>query len=183
MLLANIGAMSPTIRIDNEVFDALKRHAEPLVDTPNSVLRKVLGLAPRSAEAEQPAPAEQLRPGRKRRPSKQRGTQSRRKKQSQRAQAGALLPDSKYEIPILEILRENGGRAPTREVIDALGERLDGDLTVVDREPLSSGQIRWRNRAQFVRLNLIDRGDMTKGSPRGVWEITEQGLHRIGPER
>lgn len=36
--------MSHTIEIDDEVFDALKHRAEPLVDTPNSVLRRVLGL-------------------------------------------------------------------------------------------------------------------------------------------
>jgi hypothetical protein len=88
-----------------------------------------------------------------------------------------------YEIPILEILRDSGGRAPTREVIDALGERLDGRLTEADREPLSSGEIRWRNRTQFVRLNLIEQGDMVRGSPRGVWEISEQGLGRVGSER
>ena len=36
--------MSPTIRIDDDVFDALKKHAEPFVDTPNTVLRRILGL-------------------------------------------------------------------------------------------------------------------------------------------
>jgi hypothetical protein len=86
-------------------------------------------------------------------------------------------------VPILEILRDNGGRAPTREVIDALGERFDGRLSDADREPLSSGEIRWRNRAQFARLSLIEQGDMAKGSPRGVWEISEQGLERVGVRR
>lgn len=36
--------MMPTIRVSDEVFDELKRRAEPFVDTPDSVLRKVLGL-------------------------------------------------------------------------------------------------------------------------------------------
>ena len=36
--------MSPTIRIDDEVFAALKAKAEAFVDTPNSVLREVLEL-------------------------------------------------------------------------------------------------------------------------------------------
>ena len=35
----------PTIRISSEVFDALKRRAEPLVDTADSVLRRELGLS------------------------------------------------------------------------------------------------------------------------------------------
>ena len=36
--------MSPTIRIDDEVFEALKGMGEAFVDTPNSVLRRVLKL-------------------------------------------------------------------------------------------------------------------------------------------
>jgi hypothetical protein len=87
-----------------------------------------------------------------------------------------------YELPILEILSENGGRVPTREVIDALGERLDGMLQEADYEHLASGDVRWRNRAQFVRLKLIDRGDMLKGSPRGMWEISDQGRSRVESE-
>ena len=33
----------PVIRVDDEVWKELQRRAEPLVDTPNSVLRKILG--------------------------------------------------------------------------------------------------------------------------------------------
>ena len=36
--------MSPTIRIDDEVFTRLKNMGEAFVDTPNSVLRRVLKL-------------------------------------------------------------------------------------------------------------------------------------------
>ena len=39
-----LGCNLPTIRIDNEVWSALKRRAEPLEDTPNTVLRKLLRL-------------------------------------------------------------------------------------------------------------------------------------------
>jgi hypothetical protein len=39
-----------SIRVDDEVFEALKQFAEPLVDTPNDVLRRVLGLEPQSEE-------------------------------------------------------------------------------------------------------------------------------------
>ena len=34
----------PVIRVDDEVWQQLQRRAEPLVDTPNSVLRRILGL-------------------------------------------------------------------------------------------------------------------------------------------
>ena len=79
------------------------------------------------------------------------------------APEATTLPDSEFEMPILEILRDSSGRAATREVIDALRRELvDSRLTEVDREQLSSGEIRWRNRAQFARLTLIERGDMNE---------------------
>lgn len=34
--------MTKTIRIDSEVFDVLMKAAKPLVDSPNSVLRRLL---------------------------------------------------------------------------------------------------------------------------------------------
>jgi len=99
-----------------------------------------------------------------------RGRKARRRSNSvPRAQTGTILADDEYELPILAILDEHGGRAPTREVLDALGERLGDRLMPADHESLASGDIRWRNRAQFVRLHLIESGDMQKGSPRGLW--------------
>ena len=35
----------PTIRIDDDVYDWLQQRAKPFVDTPNSVLRRELGIA------------------------------------------------------------------------------------------------------------------------------------------
>lgn len=59
------------VRIDGEVWDALKKLAVPLEDTPNDVFRRLLGLAP------------VLKPkGRKRAWSKE---QKERHKESQRA--------------------------------------------------------------------------------------------------
>jgi Mrr N-terminal domain len=177
--------VSPTIRIDREVLDKLKEHAEPFVDTPNSVLRRILGLAPGAENGEIEAEAPAALPSHKARVAMRpvSSRPRRRRSRAPRAKAGTTLPDAEYEVPILQILRDNSGRAPTREVIDALGEQLDGRLSDADREPLSSGEIRWRNRAQFARLNLIEQGDMVRGSPRGVWEISEQGLDRVGSER
>ena len=36
--------MSPEIELDQDIFDFLKTKAEPFVDTPSSVLRRLLGL-------------------------------------------------------------------------------------------------------------------------------------------
>lgn len=83
---------------------------------------------------------------------------------------------------MLQILSEHGGRAAAREVIDELETRLDGQLTELDNEQLASGDVRWRNRAQFVRLRLVEQGDMVKDSPRGTWELSDQGRHRLAVE-
>jgi Mrr N-terminal domain len=176
--------MSHTIRIDSEVLDKLKEQAEPFVDTPNSVLRRILGLAPAVENGDiDDGATTGARPLPKAHVAARPSSSRRRRSRAPRAKPGTTLPDAEYQVPILEILRDNGGRSPTREVIDALGERLDGRLSDADRQPLASGEIRWRNRAQFARLNLIEQGDMVRGSPRGVWEISEQGLERVGSER
>jgi hypothetical protein len=181
--------MSPTIRIDDDVYDALKERAEPFVDTPNTVLRRVLGLTlPEADEPEELAPGEvqhEERPAppapRASRPRRQsRGRRS--KPKGTRAPKGSLLAEDEYELPLLQILAERGGRAPTREVLEELERRLDGRLTPGDREHLKTGGVRWRQRAQFVRLRLVEAGDMIGGSPRGVWEISDQGRARVGGE-
>lgn len=41
----------PTIRIDDEVYELLQRKAQPFVDTPNSVLRRELGLTDEPVQA------------------------------------------------------------------------------------------------------------------------------------
>jgi hypothetical protein len=66
--------------------------------------------------------------------------------------------------------------------VDAVGEALNGQLTDADKEPLKSGDIRWKNRAAFVRLRLIETGDLNGQAPRGTWQITDQGRQRVRSE-
>ncbi|MGR0319456.1 DUF4357 domain-containing protein [Agromyces sp. ZXT2-3] len=47
--------MKRKIEVDDEVFAALQAMAEPFVDTPNSVLRRVLGVDVRSPSAPDPS--------------------------------------------------------------------------------------------------------------------------------
>lgn len=187
--------MTPTIRIDHEVYEALKSEAEPFIDTPNSVLRRLLGLsgtadrgggladvsedgAELGASTETPPRLTARTKGRARQSSSLR-RRTHRGRTRKRAPKGTLLPESEYEVPILQILAEHDGRAPSRELIDALEQRIGERLTELDRQRNSSGQTRWRNRAQFVRLRLVESGDMVRDSPRGVWEISEQGRRRL----
>jgi hypothetical protein len=175
--------MMPTIRVDDEVYDLLKDTAEPFVDTPNSVLRRLVGLPVRNATdvADDQRALTRPRPDKpiqKVRRARRRPRSSEDKRARQRAPKGTLLPEVEYELPILKVLAERGGRAPAGEVIEALEQYLDGQLTKLDRERIGSGGVRWRNRAQFVRLALIKKGELASDSQRGVWELTDAGRRR-----
>lgn len=170
------------IDVDDDVYGALRAQAEPFVDTPNSVLRRLLGLdAARAAAAavvtHKPRSAGAPRAGTKV------GAKSRKGKPRPRAAAGTLLPEQEYELPLLEALVEAGGSAPSKQLIERVGEKVGGRLTAQDREPLTSGGVRWQSRIQFVRLRLIERGLMQKDTPRGIWAITESGKELIAAGR
>jgi hypothetical protein len=161
------------IEIDDDVFGALKSLAEPFVDTPNSVLRRVLGLdgAPTSTPADPPVVQA---------PAALKVQSVRRRKRSSppakpRAAAGTLLPEQQYEAPLLRALAEAGGRAPYREVVEAVGKQLDHEFTELDKDTLRSGGVRWQSRLQFVRLRLVERGLLDRETPRGIWGLTEAG--------
>src|SRR3954447_10289482 len=143
--------MPRTIEVDDEVWRVLADLAEPLVDTPNSVLRRVLlKTAQSEPERSQAAIAE----GR------------------QRNRRGELLPATEYFVPILRALEERGGRAPTREVLDAVGEQVKDRLTAGARELTGNGnEVRWEMRVHFARLRMKERGLIGSNSPRGTWEI------------
>jgi Mrr restriction endonuclease-like protein/SeqA-like protein len=160
--------LAPTIEIDDETFEFLKQNAEPLVDSPSSVLRRLLGLGPMSELDRTQAP-ERRAP----RPAIRKSS-----RRSRRARSGSILPEGEYELPILQVLERHGGRAPSREVVADVGEMVEPRLTDVDREPLSSGGLRWENRVHFTRLRLVEQGLLKSGSPRGLWEISEAGAAR-----
>jgi hypothetical protein len=107
--------------------------------------------------------------------------------QASRAAPGSVLPVHEYWLPILGILVEAGGSAPSNDVVEALGERMKNTLSPRDFEPLKSGEIRWRNRARFARLRMKERGLLSDASHRGVWEITDAGrdylVHEGGEHR
>lgn len=165
--------MAPSIEIDVETFEYLKRNAEPLVDSPTSVLRRLLGIDQIESRKE-PVDEEPVRSQRQ----GSRAKKGRRKQvgpRSSRAPSGSLMPRVEYEMPILTVLGDHGGRAASREVVAEVGEIVGAKLTPKDLERLSSGVIRWENRVHFTRLRLIERGLLKKDSPRGVWEISDKG--------
>jgi hypothetical protein len=171
--------MSPSIRVDDEVYGFLQRNAEAFVDTPNTVLRRLLKLGERDAGAETdpkpkptPLPKAPLRSVRR----GKRGTPG-------RARPGTILPHEAYVGPILDVLAEADGQATAREVTAEVGRRLSEKLTPIDLEPLPSGSIRWESRVQFVRLRLADEGLLARDTPRGVWALTPAGRDRAAESR
>jgi hypothetical protein len=165
--------------IDDDVFEALQAHAQPLVDDVNSVLRRLLGLQPPRAERQPAASRPTPTKPRSKQSKSPRGKSAKRIPPGTRAARGTTLPDTDFELPVLQALDERGGRAPAAEVADRVGELLDERLGDADRERLSGGDVRWRNRVQFARLRLVQSGDLAKTSPRGTWEITDQGRERL----
>jgi len=165
--------MNIEITVDTEVFHLLKSKAEPFVDTPNSVLRRLLGLDAVD-ERSAPAAAPALTPVRRVVRQDRRGSAKHEKRRT-RAPSGTLLPEERYELPLLRALVQADGRGASKEIIEAVGRELKDDLTPLDLETLSSGGVRWQSRIQFVRLRLIERGLMDKNTPRGVWGISARG--------
>ena len=186
----------PVIRIDDEVFAELQRGAKPFVDTPNMVLRRLLqidvgerssgadaampidrGSAPEAGSNGEPIlssggvpPTEGVQNG------------------FRRATAGDLLPQEAYFDPIIQSVYELGGSASSRRVIDHVLPKIRTRLLQRDFEPTRRGDVRWRNRAQWARMTLVERGYLVSDSPRGIWELSESGLERarelssLGPE-
>src|SRR5258708_1010765 len=148
--------MNKQIEVDEDVFRRLASEAKPFVDTPNSVLRRLLGLPEPGQITTDRGPALRRRTG-------------------SRAPSHAILPEEEYELPLLQSLIDAGGASPTKDAIAAVGTKLCDRLTPQDKALLKSGVIRWENRVQFVRLNLVRRKLMAPDAPWGTWKISEQG--------
>lgn len=82
-----------------------------------------------------------------------------------------------YFLPILETLEEMGGRARASEVLERIRERMDAELSPVDLDAVPSDPRtpRWRKSAQWARYHMVREGLVKSDSPRGIWEISEQG--------
>lgn len=94
-----------------------------------------------------------------------------------RLRAGLRTPDVEYYRPILEAITELGGSANLNDVLELVYDKMRDQLNEHDRAPLPSDGVtpRWRNAAQWARYNLRQQGMLRDDSPRGVWEISDQG--------
>jgi hypothetical protein len=98
-----------------------------------------------------------------------------------RLQRGVRTREELYVQPILKALVERGGSARMNDVIGRVGQLMKGVLKDVDRDPLASDpdMPRWRNAAQWARWAMVKDGLLKPDSPRGIWEVTDEGRRTL----
>jgi hypothetical protein len=142
----------PTIRLAQDVFEGLQRLAEPFVDSPSSVIRRLLenqGVL-KKLPAKSPPPAS----------------------------PNALTPQSTYESYLLLVLsKEFDGRGHKRDVTHAIIKRMmkDGHIGAADQELVSTGETKAENTITWARNALKQRGYISRAARRGIWELTAEG--------
>ena len=152
----------PVIRISDETYARMQRHAKPFEDTPESIIVKAL-TALDMMDGELPSPAQAP---------------------AARRSDAPKLPQKEFRIPLLMTLLKFGGKAQAKDVRSLLGPIMVPRLVEGDYESVSTGDPRWWNAACWERSDLVKEGLMRGDSERGVWEVSEEGknltatLHR-----
>lgn len=152
----------PTIRLEPEVYDALKKLAEPFVDTPSSVIRRLLEesghlqkrLSPSARTPPKPEPD--------------------------------ATPQAVYEDLILKVLAEQfKGRGDKRSVTLAIIEKMQKQnlLKPADLELVATGETRAENAIAWGRNALKQRGLIKGNSERGIWELSPEGRAQVKHRR
>lgn len=96
--------------------------------------------------------------------------------ESLRTALGSLTPQSRFRIFILKALVEMDGQGQTGDVIDRVGQLMEGILNNDDRGILVSvNEPHWRNRSRYERMAMVNEGLLSDQSDDGVWEITDKG--------
>ena len=161
----------PTIRVEEEVFQGLRKIAEPFTDTPNSVIRRLLeekGIIakpkPRSSE-----------------PERTEGHGNADGGPSVRVPPSSLTPQSVYESYLLYVLRtqfngRGGKHEVSKAVIDLMKTR--GFIGPADLVRVKTGETKAENTIAWGRNALKERGLVSRQSPRGEWELTPEGMEQ-----
>jgi hypothetical protein len=94
-----------------------------------------------------------------------------------RLPCGERTTESEYYIPILQVLDRMGGKGEVKDVLEEVKKIMEPKLKPADYEPLNSNsnELRWRRSAQWARFDMVKQGLLRADSPRGVWEMTEEG--------
>ena len=88
------------------------------------------------------------------------------------------VSSSVFREAVVEALRDLGGSARAKDVVDRVGEVLADELGPLDTQVTATGEPRWRNAARAQRQYLIQEGLLRDDSPNGLWELTDQAYRR-----
>lgn len=153
----------PVIRISEQTMERLKKWAEPLEDTTESAFVKALNAAEETLKRQRDG-AIQKKPVPVR-PPRPRASRDK-------------LPQKEFHRPLLEILHEMDGKARVDEVRRVLKKRIAPRLRPGDYDLVSTGEPRWWNAACWARNDLKRNGYLRQDSPRGLWELSENGIRQ-----
>ena len=151
----------PTIRIDDDVLEGLKKLAEPFVDTPGAVIRRLL-----------------IEKGIFKEVTKEARTPAQPRPVAVRALTSQLTPQEVFEQFLLVALElDFGGSGTKRLVTQAVIQRMvkQGFIGPADLELVATGETKAENTITWGRNALKNRGLIRRGSKRGVWELSDEG--------
>lgn len=140
----------PTIRVSEEVDEEIRRRGG-FGDTHDSVLRRVLGLSDKTSD----------------------------NFAVRRAPHGSVTGTKTYRPIILKaLLAAPKHTMHAAAVIGKVGERMHGQFTEFDLQATSSGAVRWQNKVQWARDELVKEQllEPVEIAGRGVWRLTTKGL-------
>jgi hypothetical protein len=149
------GVMMPVVRITDQTWARLQKHAKPLVDTPDSVINAALD----AFDLQKGEPIGALN----------------QHVAEQRQKNPDLTPQKEFRAPLLISLLELGGNALVSKIREETERKVASKLKAGDRELVSSGDIRWWNAICWERADLVREGLFRSDSPRGSWALTEKG--------
>ncbi len=147
----------PSITISDESYAALQELAEPLVDTPDTVIARLVRAyrSPAMTEYDQ----------------KSRGVRNQISQDGVRARRGEATPRQVYRDALLKVLRDARGELETAKAIESVGNLLKDRLQPVDMAKLPTGEERWINSIRFARKDLVDQGKLDGRAPHGIWRL------------
>ena len=154
----------PTIKVSEPVFRELQELAEPLVDTPDTVVRRLIE-AFREGRQEATGTAKQ--------PSRRRNASSASGSGRKRARKGEKTTHQELYQPLLQVLKAAGGQLSASDAIEGVGSVMAERLNDVDRAGLPSGEIRWRNTVRWASHRLQKSGELDPEAPYGFWRLSD----------
>ena len=163
--------MMPTIRVEDDVFQGLKTIAEPFTDTPNTVIRRLLEDRGVLDKAQVNALSLQIAQDKNKSNTKY----------SENGRGNTLTPQAIYEQFLLYVLGTNfKGSASKLEVTKAVIALMKsrGYIGSADIVHVATGETKAENTIAWGRNALKEQGLISRVSPRGIWELTPEGIKK-----